>query len=238
MARRKTETRLQKMLRSDGALCVTFVNTAFGKRKRLESFEDLLAWVIATGDLGAEEAARLERAAAERPGLAAGAARRAKTVRARLERILVAVAGGGEPAGRDFEAFNVELGAMLGHRRLVAAGDGFRWSWTVGGGEDSGRVLWPVLLSAGELLASGDRRRLRQCPTGGCGLLFVARGGGRPRKWCGVACRDRSSSRRHYRKVIKPARERLMAGQRARLVAKQEGYSDDDGDDPPREGPS
>ncbi len=228
MAKRKTETRIQKMLRSDGALCVTFVNTGFGKRKELESYDDLLAWGVETGALGAEDAARLGRAAAERPGLAAGAAKRAKTARARLERILVALAGGGKPAGDDFEAFNIELGAALGRRRLAAAGDGFRWSWAEAGDEDFGRVLWPVLLSAGELFASRDLRRLRQCPAEGCGLLFLARGGGRPRKWCGIACRDRATSRRHYRKVIKPKRERRLRQSRARIQAKQEGYDDDD----------
>ncbi len=214
---------------------MTFVNTGSGKRKALESYDDLLAWGVETGALGAEDAARLARAAAARPGLAAGAARRAKTARGRLERILVALAGGGKPAGDDFELFNVELRAALARRRLAAAGDGFRWSWAEAGDEDMGRVLWPVLLSAGELLASGDLRRLRQCPAEGCGLLFVARGGGRPRKWCGIACRDRATSRRHYRKVIKPDRERLKRQMRASIQAKQEGYDDDD--DQPRDEP-
>lgn len=36
MAKRKLETRIQKMLRSDGALCLTFINTGLGKRKALE----------------------------------------------------------------------------------------------------------------------------------------------------------------------------------------------------------
>ena len=52
--RKKPLTLLEKMLRSDGALCATFVNTASGKRKALESYEDLLAWaprarVVANG---------------------------------------------------------------------------------------------------------------------------------------------------------------------------------------------
>ncbi len=88
MAKRKTETRLQKMLRSDGALCVTFVNTALGKRRPLESYADLLAWGVETGILAQAGATLLARVAAERPGPAAGVAKRAKTLRARLERIL------------------------------------------------------------------------------------------------------------------------------------------------------
>ncbi len=107
MAKRKTETRTQKMLRSDGSLCVTFVNTGLGKRKALESFGDLLAWGAETGALGAAEAARLEGAAEQRPGIAAGVARRAKTLRARLERIL---RGAGVP---DHRAQGLTISTLL-----------------------------------------------------------------------------------------------------------------------------
>ncbi len=226
MAKRKTETRLQKMLRSDGALCVTFVNTGLEKRKPLGSYADLLAWGVQTGALARADSARLERAAAARPGLAAGVTKRAKTLRARLGRILAALAGGGKPATDDFEAFNVDLGAALGHRRLT--GDSFEWAWAEIGDEDLDRMLWPVLVSATELLSSADRHRLRRCPGESCGLLFVARGGGRPRKWCGAACRDRSTSRRHYRKVVKPKRQRLEreldAWQKGRLAGYDESW--------------
>ncbi len=67
MAKRKPATTIQKMLRSDGALCLTFVNTGLGKRKALESYADLLAWGVGTGALAAGAAARLAQAAAERP---------------------------------------------------------------------------------------------------------------------------------------------------------------------------
>ncbi len=227
MARRRTENRLQKMLRSDGALCVTFVNTGLGRRRALDSYRDLPAWGLETGALDSTDAARLERAANERPGLAAGVTKRAKTLRARLERILGALAVGRRPAGYDVEAFDLELGAALGRRRLAAtAAGGFEWSWTEAGDEDLDRMLWPVLLSAAELLVSGDRRRLRRCPSENCGLLFVARGGGRPRKWCGAGCRDRNTSRRHYRKVVKPKRERQAREKDARQKGRLAGYDE------------
>ncbi len=222
MARRKRRQSVKAQLRSDGALCVTFVNTGSEKRQALETYADLLAWGVEAGALGAAEVPRLERRAAERPGIAAGVVRRARTLRRRLERILLALAEGARPAGDDLEALNAELSAAMPARKLVAVTSGYRWAWGEGAGDDDGRMLWPVLLSAADLLASADHRRVRRCPHDDCGLLFVARGSGRPRKWCGRACRDRASSRAHYHAKIKPRRRKqkreLRGRQRARLA--------------------
>ncbi len=220
MARQKPETRIQKMLRTDGALCLTFINTGQGQRPTLESYAEILVWSAETGALDAAAAARLELAAAEHPKAAAGVARKAVDLHARLRRMVAAVADGGQAEAADLEALNVELGAALGHRLLVDTAAGFHWSWDQG--DEIDRPLWPVLLSAGVLLASEEVRRIRRCPSEGCGLFFVARGSGRPRKWCGAACCNRSTSRRHYRKVIKPAREKEARGKPARDKAKAE----------------
>ena len=40
-----------KLVRQDGALCVTFVNTANARRKTLKSYADLLAWGQQSGVL-------------------------------------------------------------------------------------------------------------------------------------------------------------------------------------------
>ncbi len=180
MARQKPETRIQKMLRSDGALCLSFINTGRGQRPALESYAELLAWSAETGALDAATAARLEQAAAERSKAAAGVARKAVDLHARLGRMVAVVVGGGQAEAADLEALNVDLGVALGHRLLVDTAAGFHWSWDQG--DEIDRPLWPVLLSAGKLLASQDVRRIRRCPSQGCGLFFVARGSGRPRK--------------------------------------------------------
>ena len=220
MARRKPETRIQKMLRSDGALCLTFVNIGLGKRPALESYAELLAWGAETGVLDAAGAARLEQAAARRRKAAAEVARRMQALHVLLGRLVAAAAGGGQPEAAELETLNAELGAALSHRLLVATATGVRWSWDET--DDLDRMLWPVLLSAGELLVSEDVRRIRQCPSKGCGLFFVARGSGRPRKWCGPTCCNRSTSRRHYRKVIKPKLEKLAREKPARDKARAE----------------
>ena len=130
------------MLRLDGALCLTFVNTGLGEREALESFADWLAWSVGTGALNADVASRLEPAAAERPEEAVEVMRRATTLRQTLERILSAVDSGGEPAVGDLEAFNTELGVALAHRRLATAKDGFSWQWAEGGERPLERMLW------------------------------------------------------------------------------------------------
>ncbi|MEE8523251.1 MAG: CGNR zinc finger domain-containing protein [Thermoanaerobaculia bacterium] len=94
----------------------------------------------------------------------------------------------------------------MASRHLVATSGGYRWTWGDAGGEDLDRMLWPVLLSAADLLTSRYRERVGQCAGEGCGLIFVTRNSGRPRKWCGVVCRNRNASRKHYRLRVKPKR--------------------------------
>lgn len=201
--RERPATRIETLLRADGALCVSFANTL--RRQLLESYDDLLAWGLGTGVLVPGEAGRLAAAAADHPGKAAGAARRAQTLAARLQRILAGVAAGEEPAATDVKSLNVELRRALAARELDPSGR--RWTWGEVDGDDFDRMLWPVLLCAAELLTSATRLRVRRCPGATCGLLFVARGSGKPRKWCGVACRNRHSTKTHYRLRVKPRRE-------------------------------
>ena len=236
MARRtrKALTRVEKMLRSDGALCVTFVNTLSGRRRALETYDDLLRWGVETGALSADDAARLEDAAAERPGRARGVVRRVRTLAPRLRRILLAFAAGGKADAADFAAMNAEIRAALGARELAADYGGCEWSWGDGGGDDLDRMLWPVLYSAGELLASPEIRRVRCCAAEGCGLLFVARGGGKPRKWCSSGCGNRATSRRHYHRRVKPrrlkyGREREVRRRKRRDAGKPAKGVDSDG---------
>lgn len=201
-------TRIEKLLRSDGALCVTFVNTAAPERRGFDSYDDLLAWSVEVGVLDDADRRRLSGVAADNPGKAAGVARRARTLRGRLHRILLAFAGAGKSDGADFEAFNHELGAALAARRLTAGAGVCQWSWGARDGDDLDRMLWPVLLSAAELLASPAVRRLRRCAGKSCEKLFVARASGRPRKWCSIACGNRSTTSRYYHETLKPRREK------------------------------
>ncbi len=125
MAKRKpTLTRAEKLLRADGSLCVTFVNTE--QRQALESYDHLLAWAIESNALDPADARRLAATVVKVPGLAAGAVRRARTLGARLERVLLALAAGDPPAAADLKAFNRYL------RQAMAASESQRQNVDLG----------------------------------------------------------------------------------------------------------
>ena len=213
MKKRRTKRSSKKPdpVRRDGALCAAFVNAASPKRRAREAgpfatYSDLLAWGRKHRVVDAAGAKRLGRAAAKRPVDAALAVHRAGVLRELVERLLLALADGRAPDVSDVEAVNVELARS--ERRLVPAGGACRWAWSEPGGNDLGRLLWPVVLSAAEVLTSKIHRRGRRCGGQGCDLLFVDRSPGNHRKWCSEdACGLRARSHRRYHKTIKPRRE-------------------------------
>ncbi len=209
MAKRKRGlTRVDKLLRSDGALCATFVNT--DRREPLASYEDLLAWGVAARALSRADSRLLAEAAAEDPARAAGVFRRARALRDRLEHILSALAAGNDPTPADLRPVNFEVRTAMAARQLGPAGR--RWTWRPLEPEDVDRVLWPVVASVTDVLTTALRDRVRLCASQDCGQLFVVRNAsGRPRKWCGPACRSRHSSRSFYqRKKSKKAKEKRL----------------------------
>jgi predicted RNA-binding Zn ribbon-like protein len=98
---------------------------------------------------------------------------------------------------------NRALADALPHRRVVQSGRGFSFGWD--GSDDLRRMLWPVALSAAELLAGDHPSPVKRCEmweAGGCGWLFVDESRNGSRRWCSMKdCGNRAKARRHYRKV-------------------------------------
>jgi predicted RNA-binding Zn ribbon-like protein len=197
-----------ELVRRDGAVCVTFVNTASLARRPLETYADLLAWGQQSGTLSGSQAEGLSRLAADDPEAAREVLIRAQTLRGCLLRIFHARLEGQAPADFDVVAIDHQLYEVLAHRRLIADGNGgYRFVWR--DGDELDRMLWPVLTSASATLTSRYWRKLRQCAGEGCSLLFLDRSSGSPRKWCSPrACGHRDRARKHYHKTVKPKRER------------------------------
>lgn len=74
---------------------------------------------------------------------------------------------------------------------------GFRLAWR--GDENAlDQMLWPVVVSATELLVSNESGWVRQCADEHCPRLFIDRRS-RLRKWCDPnICGSRVKSRRFY----------------------------------------
>jgi len=169
---------------------------------RLTDYERLTRWAEGAGLVTTRQGSRLRAHALEHPRLAERAYRDAITLRWQLRQIFAAVAQG-TPVGpvRELAEVNAALSAALGQVELVprASGDGgagaLRWSWR-DAGERLDSVLWPVLRAAGDLLASDESARIRECGGEDCGWMYVDRSRNGLRRWCQMeVCGTKEKSR-------------------------------------------
>jgi predicted RNA-binding Zn ribbon-like protein len=186
-----------------GALCLDFVNTvdergAAAPRELLGGYRALLDWGAQAGALSEREARTLRAAAERRPREAQTTLEAARALRERLFAIFSAVAGGRRPAEADLDALNRALAPTLARLRLrPGPASQMEWAWAE---EPSAldRVLWPVLRSAADLLASGEGSRVRECAGETCRWLFLDRSKNASRRWCDMTvCGNRDKVRRH-----------------------------------------
>ncbi len=207
MAKRRSDKQ-PALVRRDGGLCVTFVNSASAKRRSFETYPELLVWGQACGTLTGADVERLERAAAERRSDAAEVARRSLELRACFGRILEGLIDRRRPSDADLEALRAELAAVRSAERFVRSGIGCRWVWGDRGGDDLDRMLWPVVMSMAEVLSTKYHLKVGRCAGEGCDLLFIDRAPGSARKWCSMkACGNKVKSRRDYHRRVKPQRQ-------------------------------
>src|SRR6266542_1398426 len=183
-----------------------------GSHERFSEYRALVGWFFRKRQIGIGEAKRLLRAARRRPEEAEAVRRRAISLRESLYHVFSALADGGDPDPRDVAALNGWLPQAMARRRLVyvgTEGDGYsdgrgeiepRFAWESAAAPDElGRVLWPVVWSAVELLTGGPLERVRECDNDPCGWLFVDMSRNRSRRWCDMRdCGNRVKARRHY----------------------------------------
>ncbi len=207
MAKRKGKQE-PALVRLDGGLCVTLVNSRSAKRRSFETYSELLAWGHACGAVSGADVERLERAAAERRADAAEVVRRALELRARCRRIFQRLMDRQQPLDSDLEVLRAELATARAAQYFARSGLGCRWVWGDRGGDDLDRMLWPVATSMGEVLSTKYCLKVGRCAGEGCDLMFVDRSPGSRRKWCVKrTCGRKVTSRRDYQRRVKPARE-------------------------------
>lgn len=205
-----TEARLRDVMAHmheplGGVLCLDFANTLEPRggpppievppevdlRDELTSYDDLVGWAAHKGALSAEEGARLLAAAGMDPDGARLALTRAHALRDVVYRAFWAISQGESPAEEDLADIMREYADATAHGRLVDTGDGIDWRWPESG-EVLARPLWPVARSAVDLLASGERHRIKVCPGPGrpplsCAWLFLDTTRNASRRWCSMS---------------------------------------------------
>ena len=185
-----------------GALCLDFANTLNGHgqpagHEYLKAYRDLAVWCGRVGSLAAGDAEYLIRAAVRQPARAAAAFERAIALRETIFRIFSAIAHGAPPGAADLAALNEARREGLAHSQIVPTAGGFVVDWTDKAALDW--VLWPIALSAADLLTSGNQGAIRACAGQGCDWLFLDTSRNHNRRWCSMdECGNRSKARRFY----------------------------------------
>jgi len=192
---------------SGGVPCLDFVNTQSSENnpnpneRFWAAYEDLLAWALQAKILTGRQVAALRRGAVGRPSRARAVFRRACGLRAALFALFSASAAGSRPPDAAVRQLNDAIGSAFPHLALVHVLVHGRNAYRRGWRERPvrlERILWPVVDSAVELLASEDLARVRRCAADGCLWLFVDRSKNRSRRWCDMAvCGNRAKARRH-----------------------------------------
>lgn len=198
--KRKTPDGRSELVRRDGALALTFVNTGSRRSPAIKHYSDLLAWAEQHGALTPADAQRLDHRANEEPLFADTGLAAAEDLYDILSQILNAQVDRQQLPAVAVDELNRLLPRVVPRPILapLAGRDGLRWILPVDG-EDLYRPLWAVAQSATALLTSTDLARVRRCAGENCDVLFLSKNPGPARKWCDInVCGAPVRSRNYY----------------------------------------
>ena len=173
-------------------LCLDFTNTVGGRNgseiifEKLKTYGDLLAWSVHAGILDRKEAKKLKRGSQS-------VVNRALRLREAIYRICIATMKRESPNNKDMTLLNDEIQQARSHEFIDSKFQ--RRSRSTD--KDLDQMLWPVALSAADLLTSHDLKRLQQCEAENCGWLFVDTSKNHTRQWCDMSdCGNRAKVRK------------------------------------------
>jgi predicted RNA-binding Zn ribbon-like protein len=186
-------------------LSLDFANTVedpAGPRPQefLNTYADLVRWGRHAGTLTEHEAAALLTEGERRPAVAAAVLAQGLALREAIDRVFHALARDARPGPEDLARIQGAYVAALARGRIEEHDGTFAWGWRDASPPALERVLWPVARSAIELLVSGDRARIKECPPegGGCTWLFYDTSKNRSRRWCSMeGCGSQVKMRRY-----------------------------------------
>lgn len=122
--------------------------------------------------------------------------RRALRLREAIYRICVAALEQESPSPKDLKLLNEEISVARNHEEIDSIKGTFQLR-SKSTANDLDQMLWPVTLSAAELLTTDDLKRLQQCYGENCGWLFVDTSKNHSRQWCDMSdCGNRAKVRR------------------------------------------
>src|SRR5260370_19015020 len=178
----------------------------------VHDFSEMVRWCDTNAMLEREAAERALQWSEKHGRDAAGIFDHAIALRETIYRICFALADGKTPEARDVAAINASLDRSP--ERRVLAHHEKTFGWRIDRDPlNAAALLAPVLWSAGNLIVSPERGRLRHCLNDQCGWLFMDDSKNGSRCWCSMqSFGNRAKAHRHYLRT-KPRKEaRTEAG--------------------------
>jgi predicted RNA-binding Zn ribbon-like protein len=189
-----------------GALCLDFANTihdsqAEDNEDELCDISDLLQWAKEAGILSSVDHDRLAAHYRRYPGEAAADLEKARTTRDLLLSIFAGIAKRRSVSPQRLFELNSALAEMPALLRVRRRTEGIETEW-MSATDGIPRILFVVLNSAAEQLASDRSGTIRECNSADCTWLFVDQSRNHSRRWCEMrACGNRMKARRHYQRA-------------------------------------
>jgi predicted RNA-binding Zn ribbon-like protein len=200
-----------------GVLCLDFVNTIDPRvvtddgtipRNYLTSYHELIAWGQHTEILSASQGQRLLKEAPHHPEDVQQTLEQAMMLRETIYKIFFAISQHHEVSSDALETLKNVYAQAIHHADLSAVEEGFGFLWHHQP-PDFMSPLWPIALSAMELLLRGERQRIKECPSAseGCGWLFYDTSKNNSRRWCSMRTCGMQSKDRRRGKRMRPAQK-------------------------------
>ncbi len=183
-----------------GVLALDFTNTqsGFGGERHLDHLQtaaDLIAWASHAKLLTPQEAAHVQNAVKDSPGLEYRIIAQARALRKIIHDINAHVASGRHPTPELLASLTAIHADTLAAASLALRNGNYVWRWDAQKNLTAA-ILGPVSLSALTLLTHHDFSRIKQCHGDHCGWLFLDTTKNNSRHWCEMkVCGNRAKIR-------------------------------------------
>jgi predicted RNA-binding Zn ribbon-like protein len=183
-------------------ICLDFVNTINDqfapKDEYLENYSDVLDWSQHASIISKRQTRALHQLLASHTKEATQAFKRALQLRALFYRVFSSLSSGQDVEQADLDNVVAAYAKACVAARLQPNPVGFRWTWDFV--TDLEAPLHAVAHTAGELLTSGNFKRIKSCPA--CGWLFLDTSKNGSRRWCSMeTCGSRDKMKRFYQRT-------------------------------------
>ena len=191
---------------SAGILCLDFVNTLDNRpsgepKELLARYGDLVHLAEDSGVLTPVQANRLFAWSEADPEQAQRVLQAAIELREAMYAVFSAVIAKRSVPASSLAMLNRSVQLAAQHLSLTPADGGFAWRYDSYGHSPGGFeiMLWPIVRSAAELLASDNLPFVRACSSKTCQWFFLDTSKNHRRRWCSMKlCGNRAKVRRFY----------------------------------------